>query len=167
LAKISSAMINLKLFLQYFVLGDEPTIEIINPQLKLAITQVSQAKSQLQAIEIASQMMRHRFKGLNFRTYFYWWRAWQINPNKLWSRTGFMHCHHQNFLLRLLLVKSGWFNNKDISFGYSAVWYVSPHQYLIVKLQNKTNLALDPWHISRGARPGEYAAGFTYRQLKS
>ncbi|MBU1000149.1 hypothetical protein KKE78_01990 [Patescibacteria group bacterium] len=92
------------------------------------------------------------------------WKAFETDPNKLWLQTGFMHCTHQNFLLRVLLIKSNWFPKEDIQLGYSLVWHISPHQYLKIKMNNKF-IAADPWNHGFGIPLGYFATGFSYKSL--
>jgi len=139
----------------------EPISEITNPDLVQAIDYVKQAPSKKDALEKAFNLIVKRFKGYRFRTYLLFWKAFETNPNKLWQRKGFMHCTHQNFLLRVLLTKSGWFSEKEIQLGYSLVWYISPHQYLKIKMNNKT-IAADPWNSNFGVPLGYFASGFGY-----
>ncbi len=139
----------------------EPIGDITNPSLLQAINHVSQSKSKKEALNTAFEIITSRYRGYRFSTYLLFWKAFQKDPNKLWQRTGFMHCTHQNFLLRVLLIKSGWFTEKDIRLGYSLVWYISPHQYLKIKIDKET-IAADPWNHRFGVPLGYYAAGFGY-----
>lgn len=141
-----------------------PLPAITNPDLTSAIDQVKRTRSQQQTIDTAFDLVTSRFESHRFRTYLYLWKAFEDDPNKLWQRQGFLHCHHQNLLLRTLLVKSGWVKEEDIKLGWSLVWYISPHQYLILTL-NKSQLALDPWNSKFGAEIGEFATGFGYKSL--
>ncbi|MBI2613973.1 MAG: hypothetical protein HYW62_04350 [Candidatus Levybacteria bacterium] len=75
-----------------------------------------------------------------------------------------MHCTQQNFLLSVLLVESGWFSEKDLQLGHSLVWYISPHQYLKVKIDGSI-IAADPWNYRFGASLGQFASGFGYSSL--
>lgn len=137
---------------------------ITNPALRHAIDSVASQPTKEQALEKAYQLMSRRYRGYRFRTYLYFWRAFEKDPNLLWDRQGFLHCHQQNLLLRVLLVESGWFEPAEVEFGYSLVWYISPHQYLKVKLDSKT-IALDPWNATYGAKINQYAVGFGFGEL--
>lgn len=142
----------------------EPIGKITNPDLQRAIKQVKQVSSKEEALKRAFALVVNRYRGYRFHTYLLFWKALETNPNKLWERTGFMHCTHQNFLLRTLLVKSGWFSEEDIHVGYSLIWYISPHQYLTVKVNNHT-VAADPWNYRFGASLGHFASGFGSRHV--
>jgi hypothetical protein len=62
-------------------------------------------------------------------------------------------------------VKSGKARDNQVKLGYSFVWYVSPHQYLKVRVGEKW-VAVDPWNYGRGAALGKYATGFGMRSLE-
>jgi len=138
--------------------------EIENTDLQNAIKHVHEPSTKKEALEKAFELITNRYKGYRFFTYLFFWKIFEINPNILWQQTGFMHCTQQNFLLRILLVKSGWFTEEDIKFGYSLVWYISPHQYLKVNLNNHI-VAVDPWNHRFGVPLGKYAAGFGYKSF--
>lgn len=137
---------------------------LTHPQLLRAIEQVRAARNQRQALQIAYDIVTKHFKGKRFYTYLVIWKAFEKDPNCLWDRTGHMHCTHQNYLLRILLVRSGWFEESDIRLGHSLIWFISPHQYLKVRLDGKW-IALDPWNSTHGAALGQYASGFGLKSL--
>lgn len=142
----------------------KPIGEITNLDLQRAIEHVKHASSKKDALDRAFELIVTRYQGYRFRTYIYFWKAFEADPNKLWKRVGFMHCTHQNFLLRLLLIKSGWFLEEDILLGYSLVWDISLHQYLKIKVDNKV-IAADPWNHRFGVPLGFFASGFGYKPL--
>lgn len=142
----------------------EPIPPITNPDLHNAIDYVKKAESKEDALKRAFETVTSRYKSFRFGTYLFFWKAWEKDPNRLWQRTGYMHCTQQNYLLRLLLIKSGWFGEEDIDLGYSLVGYISPHQYLKVYL-DKDILAADPWNAYFRVPLGSYAHGFGYRSL--
>lgn len=147
-----------------YLFSKQPIGEITNPDLLQAIGYVKKASSKKEALDRAFEIITKRYQGYHFQTYIYFWKAFENDPNKLWKRTGFMHCTHQNFLLRLLLVKSGWFSESDIKLGNSLVWYISPHQYLKIKIDNKI-IAADPWNHRFGVPLGFFATGFGFKPI--
>lgn len=142
----------------------EPIPPITNPALLKAIDEVRACNSKETALQKAFDIVTARFRGYHFMTYILFWKALENDPNKLWERTGFMHCQHQNFLLRILLVESVKFTEADIEHRYSLVWYVSPHQYMVITLPER-KIAVDPWNAAFGAKLGQYAFGFGFNQL--
>lgn len=138
--------------------------EITNPSLLAAISSIKSAKTIDQAIETALILMDKKFRAQRFQTYLYFYLWFEKDPNVLWQRQGFMHCTQQNLLFRALMVKSGWLKDEQISFGYSLVWYISPHQFLVLRIKNN-QIAIDPWNYEKGVQPGYYAVGFGSKQL--
>ena len=141
--------------------------QITNPEFKKAILSVKRAKNLENAMKMAVLEVRKitgSEGGARFKTYLQIHKAFEKDPNKLWDRKGYMRCTHQNYLVRILLVKSGWLKESQITLGYSLVWYISPHQYLKVKLDNNIIIAIDPWNMNHGAKIGEYAIGFGFKK---
>lgn len=143
----------------------EPLLPITNPSLNHTIDTVKKAKTQHEAVKTAYRIITAKYQGYRFRTYLLFWKEWEKDPNKLWLRSGFLHCTQMNYLLRVLLIRSGWFTEDDISLGYSLVFYISIHQYLVVRLKDGDRMAIDPWNASYGATLGQYASGFGYKSL--
>jgi len=142
-----------------------PIPEITDSELLKAIAKVRSSESKETAIKKSLKIVENKFRGYRFMTYVYFWKAFDEDPNHLWCRNNdFMHCHHQNFLVRVLLIKSSWFKEKDISYGYSLVGYVSPHQWLKINLKNG-KIAVDPWNHRYGAKWNQYAGGFGFKTL--
>ncbi len=159
-----------KHFVPHF-LAKEPIHEISHPEFLSAIEKVKSSRSPEEALEISFEIITSRYQGKRFHTYIFLWKAFQRDPNHLWKRTEFLHCTHLNYLLRILLIKSEWFREKDVRIAYSAIWYLSVHQYLQVSLpgsdeniQHKT-LAVDPWLHAFGGQLGEFGHGFGKRRL--
>jgi len=80
--------------------------------------------------------------------------------DKIWAKKGFLHCNVLNYLMRILLIKSGLFNEKDIKLKWTLVWYVSPHQYLEIKINPNEIINVDLWANAYGVCFGDYAHGF-------
>ncbi len=144
-------------------LWKEPIGSITNKDLLRAISEVKHAPSQREALECAFQIIVERYQGYRFHTLLFW-KAVERDPNVLWTRTGFMHCTQQNFLLRVLLIESGWFADKAIDIHWTLYWYVSPHQYLTIRLLDRM-IAADPWNYRFGTTLGRHAFGFSHRLL--
>ncbi len=153
-----------RLFPHFF--AKEPIPPITNRDLQQAITRVKQAVSLMAAIQMALDIMADKYCSRHFMTYLLLYRLFEKDPNKLWQRSGFLHCTQQNYLLRVLLIKSGWLTENQIHLNYSLVWYISPHQFLRLILPTRP-VAVDPWNYDQGVPLGCYAVGFGSRKLKS
>lgn len=142
----------------------EPIPEITDPDFLDAIEKVRLAPSAQIAMQEAMDILRVKYEAKRFETYFLYPLIFEKDPNVLWKRHGFMHCPQQNFLFRILMIKSGKLTDDRITLGHSLVWYISPHQYLKIHLPDKT-IAVDPWNYDLGATLGKYASGFGMRSL--
>jgi hypothetical protein len=137
---------------------------ITHPDLLQAIATVKRCTTVEDAMQTALEIIAGRYQSKRFETYFYFHKMYEKDPNVLWDRRGFMHCTHQNYLFRVLLIKSGWLTEADIKLGFSLVWNVSPHQFLKVSLPPGL-VAVDPWNFQYGIPMGEYATGFGSKKL--
>lgn len=142
----------------------EPIPPITDPDFLDAIEQVRKTRSVEEAMQKAVDILKAKYKAKRFETYLKYPRILEKDPNKLWKRSGFMHCPQQNYLFRILMVKSGKLRDSEIELGYSLVWHVSPHQFLKVHTPKRT-LAVDPWNYELGAMIGKYASGFGMKSL--
>lgn len=87
----------------------------------------------------------------------YFWEFFRDDINWLWKRK-YLNCIHLNFMLRIILVKSG-FNDDDIKLRITQTRYIYLHQYLQLNLDNKL-INLDPWFAHYGMEMGDYGHGF-------
>jgi len=142
----------------------EPIPPITNPDLQAAILMIKRQPTALQAMQAGMELLSRKYESKRFQLLLQFWKIWEKDPNKLWARTGIMHCTQLNYLLRVLLVKGNKIQDTHIELGYSLVWYVSPHQFLIVKYKGN-DIALDPWNYDLGAYLNTFASGFGFKQL--
>ncbi|HSW89435.1 MAG TPA: hypothetical protein VLH19_01020 [Patescibacteria group bacterium] len=153
----------LNLFIPHFFLKEEiPPIK--NSDLLETINDVKNCHSLHEAMTSALQILSSKYQSKRFETYLFFHKLYEKDPNKLWKRSGFMHCTQQNYLFRVLLVKSGWLKEEQIQLGFSLIWYISPHQFLKIILP-KGKIAVDPWNYAFGVPFGRYASGFGSKRL--
>jgi len=74
------------------------------------------------------------------------------------SRKGFMPCNHQNHLLRILLVKGGFFEENEIRIKHTFLNF-DIHQYIQVRIKDRW-ISVDPWSAFIGKKIGEHASLF-------
>lgn len=127
--------------------------EIINVELKTSKTKEECARK-------AYVILTEKYGGDRIKTYSRIFELFACDVAKLWSRSGFLHCSHLNYLLRITLVKSGFFKDEDIQLKWTQIWYISPHQYLRVKLDDEKYVNIDVWAHVYGIKFGDYAHGF-------
>jgi len=75
-----------------------------------------------------------------------------------WSKEGFMTCTMQSYLMIVFLVKSGFFQVKDIKKKHM-FYSFNIHQYIKVRLDDKW-ITVDIWSNNYGVKLGERAKFF-------
>lgn len=136
-----------------------PLPQELPEEMKMTINELSRSASQEECLKKAYAVMTARFHGLRGTTYFLFWRLFIKDAAKLWKQKGFMQCTNLNYLMRILLVKSGFFSEEDIELKWTAIWYFSPHQYLRIRLGGKF-VNIDIWGRHAGIEFGDYTHGF-------
>ncbi len=125
-----------------------------------AVEKISQASTKSDALRVAYDILSTKYHGGRVKTYALFWRLFEDTFEKLWSRSGFLHCTKINRVLRELLLASGKFAPSDIRTRWTLVWYVSPHQYMQVRVENEQWVSVDIWAKAYGIQFGDYARGF-------
>ena len=129
-------------------------------EMKEVIEELKRSSDQEQCLKRAYEIMVERYKGYHFRTYTRPIPIFSFNVEKLWDTKGFMHCHNMTYLLRILLVRSGFFQNDDLKNKWTLIWYISVHQYLQVTMESGDIINVDIWGANNGIKFGDYAHGF-------
>ena len=78
--------------------------------------------------------------------------------NTVWGMRGFMPCTRSNFLMRIFLIKSGFFQEDEIRRRHIFCNFLI-HQYLRVKINNEW-INVDVGEKQRGAPIGKYLKYF-------
>lgn len=144
----------LNLFVKY------PIPDKLSPEMQKVTDELRELGSKEEVLERAYEILTLKYKGMRFATYVRLPLLFVHDTAKLWAKSGFLYCTAMNYLLRVLLVKSGWFLEEDIQRKYSLVWYISIHQYLRVRISDSRYINVDIWNASYGKRLGDYARGF-------
>ena len=129
-------------------------------EMQQVVDELKKSKSKEECLRRAYEVLTKKYRGYRFRTYLKIWLVFVTDLEKLWQRTDFLHCHTMNYLLRALLIKSGWFSEDDIKLKYSLVRYISLHQYLEIKVALDKFINVDIWNANYGKGLGDYAHGF-------
>jgi hypothetical protein len=127
-----------------------------------ALKILKDSKDKLDCLKHAFEIISGRYRGGRLKTYFALPALYETDIEKLWNTKGFLHCTHQNYLLRLLLVKSGFFKDDDVILEKTLTYHFSPHQYLRVRIYDSIWICVDPWASHFGIRTGDYAHGFNF-----
>jgi len=123
------------------------------------VEELKKSKSKEECVERAYSAISEKYRGYRVKTYLRLFDLFVSDVEKIWAKSGFIHCHTMNYLMRILLVKSGWFEDSDVRVKWTLVWYISPHQYLDVKIDEKA-IIIDLWGKTYGIKLGDYAHGF-------
>lgn len=133
--------------------------------LQDVIHAVAQSADKRECLEQTCALLARRYKGYRLKTYTHLHELFRKDTNYFWNKKDdFVHCTTMNYLVRLVLIKSEFFCEEDISQHWTMVWYVSPHQYLRVDLGEET-LAVDLWGVHNGVPLGCYASGFGVKKI--
>lgn len=125
------------------------------------LEKINEIKNQVNTKEhflnLAYNYLGSRFRSERFNTFLklnYLFKS----VDAVWQLDGYMPCTINNFLLKIFLVKSGWFNEKDVRRQHVFVNFV-PHQYLQVKIGDKW-LDVDVGEKQRGLPIGKHLKYF-------
>lgn len=129
-------------------------------EMENVVARLRKTRSKDDCLREAYDILTTKYRGYRVTTYIDAYDAFDSNVEHLWKRNGFLHCHHFNYLLRILLLQSGKFHESDIRLKRSWVWFFSVHQYVRVKVQEKKWISVDMWGKSYGIPFGDYAHGF-------
>ncbi|MBW2991376.1 hypothetical protein KY348_06780 [Candidatus Woesearchaeota archaeon] len=127
--------------------------------MQIIVNKLKKSRNKEDCLRKAYDILSKKNRGHRLKTYTCLPELFVCNVNKLWKKKGFMHCTNINYLLRILLVKSGFFKEKDIKSKWTLVWYFSPHQYLKIRLNKNKFVYVDIWAKPYGIKFGEYAHG--------
>jgi hypothetical protein len=110
-------------------------------------------------LEFTYTLLVQKYRGYRLFTYLKIFEILRHDINWLWAQQGCLHCTHINFLLKILLVQSCVFTEEDIRTRWTLIWYISPHQYLQVRV-GKEWIDVDIWAHVYGIPLGDHAHGF-------
>lgn len=85
-------------------------------------------------------------------------QLFETNIKNIWKRKGFIPCHTFTQLVRLFLVKSKLFKEKDIKIKHTFFNFIL-HQYLEVRIKKKWH-KIDAWAKFIGIKFGDYGRLF-------
>ena len=140
------------------LLSKTPIPDKLPEQMQETINELKKSLNKEDCLRCAYEILTAKYHGHRIKTYTRLFNVFSRDINKMWSKTGFLHCTNINYLMKTLLIKSGLFNDSDIALKWTMVWYVSPHQYIQVTTNKKINI--DIWGRSYGIKFGDYAHGF-------
>lgn len=117
----------------------------------------AKAKSHEDFLNLAYDYLGSRFRSERLNTFLKF--NYLFKPlNQVWQMEGYLPCTIINYLLKIFLVKSGWFMENDLRRRHVFVNFV-PHQYLQVKI-NGNWLDVDVGEKQRGLPLGKHLKYF-------
>ena len=137
-----------------------PIPDKLPKELEELVPRLKQSKTKKECLQTAYRLLSEKYQGyFGIYTYLNILETFVSDINKLCDGRKFLHCHNLNYLLRILLIKSGFFSEEDIKLGWSMVWYISPHQYLKIDVGEEV-INVDLWGSAYGRAFGDYGHGF-------
>ncbi len=129
-------------------------------EMRMLVDEIAKRGSQERALDFVYGVLGEKYRGYRILTFLRLDRWFVSDLAMLWGIKGFLHCHQMNYLLRVLLIASGQFTPEAITVKWTQVWFVSPHQYLVVTLENGEKIEVDLWGKTYGVPFGSHAHGF-------
>ena len=108
--------------------------EKLPKDMQRVVEQLKKSKNKEDCLKKAYYIITRKYRGYHVKTYTHFFKVFITDVNKLWDKRGFLHCTHMNYLMRILLVKSGFFKDDEVTPKLTLVWYKSIHQYLSIKI---------------------------------
>ena len=155
----SSPLTPTKKMKAYYLLRKSPLPVDLSKEIQGVLSSLGNNKGNETYLKAAYNVITTRYQGGRIKTFSRLLDLFSTSTQDLWNRMGFLHCTNQNFLLSLLLVRSGRFQEKDIKPKWTLMWFLIPHQYLRINLGSKV-ANVDPWAKGYGVPFGQHAKGF-------
>lgn len=117
----------------------------------------SQAHSPEEFLNLTYNYLGEKYHSERWNTLFkphYWFK----NLETIWQVNGFVPCHQSSFVLKVFLVKSGFFKAEDIKIKLTFLNFVI-HHYLLISLNNK-KIAVDVGEKINNMPLGKHAEWF-------
>lgn len=153
---IAVVWVGLRLAVPNLGFRTSPLPDAVPPELTEAIARLdAEAADNADYLRKAYAYITARYQGSRLKTFTRFWVAF-LDPLRL--RPGYAPCTTQNYLLRLLLVRSGRFSEGDMEVRVVLLnGFI--HQYLRVHV-NGAWVDADPWSASLGVPLGGRSAYF-------
>ncbi len=148
-----------RLFVPHLGFRKEPLPKKIPKSLLNTIAKLKRKnKTPLSFAKAAYDLISTKYEGSHVMTFFRFDLLFTRDVNLLWSRKGYLPCHQQNLLFRIMLVKSGLFSDDDVRTRHTAI-YGMIHQSVQIKIKDWVDV--DLWARQCGIPFGRRAKFFT------
>jgi len=129
--------------------------------MQIEIDKLKKLKSQKAVLKKVWIIMGKRFVGGYWTNRKGFKRLWEMDPVEIWNNPGEYSCTHLNYILRILLIKSGQFTDEDIKYRNGSTFIISYHQHMEINLGDE-KIKVDPWGYCHGIPLGKYACNFNF-----
>lgn len=133
--------------------------DVLPDEMQKIVDEIKKSSGKEECLKKTYEILIAKYHGSHGKTYTKLIDVFEHDIGTLWSKSGFMHCTNINYVLRTLLIKSDFFKDEDICLKWTLVWYISPHQYVKVRVDNRW-VDVDIWAYAYGIKFGDYAHGF-------
>jgi hypothetical protein len=130
--------------------------------MEAAVNKLKKSRNKKECLEKAYKMLSEKYHGEKLKTYARIYELFITDIGKLWEKSGYLHCTNINYLMRILLVKSGFFKDTDIKLKWTLLGMISPHQHMEVKFGSGEWVKVDIWARKFGIKLGDYAHGMHF-----
>ncbi len=151
----------------YYLFGKSPIPKQVGKEISDEIKHLSQNSSKESFLKGAYDFVTTHHESGRINTILRLFELFATDVQTLWSRKGFMHCTNQNYLLAVLLVSSKVFTESDIKRKWTLIGFISPHQYLKIRIDTDRWIEVDCWARSYDVGFGHHAYGFNTTIRKS
>jgi hypothetical protein len=138
----------------------KPIPDKLPKDMENVIRRLKKCRTKKDCVRKAYDAMVERFEGRKWHTWLKFKEIFIWDPNITWPRGGFIHCTNMNYLLRVLLIKSGKFTEKDIKWRIAWVYGFHLHQYSKIRVAKKKHIKVDVWGYFFNVPFGKYAYNF-------
>ena len=119
------------------------------------------ALQKIKMLQKAFELVGKRYKFQMAGSVFQPITAFKTDIARIWDEKGeHQTCNVQNYLLRFILVKSGFFKEEEIKLKTRFINF-SIHQNMQVKLNGKW-IPVDPWAMQKGIKIGQQTPWFIW-----
>lgn len=128
----------------------------INSSLDAKIRELKRKnKSSESFLKAVYDLLRKKYHGSHALTFLRPDIVFSRSLDKMWSRSGYLSCNQINWILYIMLVRSGVFSECDVRFRYAVTPRLMIHQYAEVRLRGKWT-PVDVWASRYNRSFGEH-----------
>jgi len=129
-------------------------------KMQVIVENLKKSKNKEDCLRQAYNILVKKYRGRRFLAFLNFPKLFDKELDRIWSQDGYIYCTTLNYLLHILLIKSGWFNEDDIKLKLTIFWYISIHQYLEIRMREGKIINIDLWGKFYGIEFGDYTHGF-------